>query len=80
MSSLPDLPLSYRIDRITPISAQAEGRNFFRVDATLLERDPRLRPSMEGVARTDIDQRLLIEVWTRPLLNWAKLAFWRWKP
>lgn len=80
VSSLPDLPLSYRIDRITPISAQAEGRNFFRVDATLLDSDPRLRPSMEGVARTDIDQRLLIEVWTRPLLNWAKLAFWRWKP
>lgn len=80
VSSLPDLPLAYRIDRITPISAQAEGRNFFRVDATLLDSDSRLRPSMEGVARTDIDQRLLIQVWTRPLLNWAKLAFWRWKP
>ncbi len=80
VASLPDLPLQYQIDRITPISAQAEGRNFFRVDATLLDSDPRLRPSMEGVARTNIDQRLLIEVWTRPLLNWVKLAFWRWKP
>lgn len=80
VAPLPDLPLGYRIDRITPISDQKEGRNFFRVDATLLDSDPRLRPSMEGIARTEIDERLLIEAWTRPLVNWAKLTFWRWRP
>lgn len=80
VAPLPDLPLFYRVDRITPISDQADGRNFFRVDATLLDSDTRLRPSMEGVARTEIGERLLIDVWTRPLLNWAKLKFWRWKP
>ncbi len=80
VTSLPDVPLEYEITRITPISDQREGRNFFRVDATLLDNDPRLRPSMEGVARTRIDERLLFEVWTRPLVDWARLAFWRWKP
>lgn len=80
VAPLPDVPLTYRIDRITPISDQSEGRNFFRVDAALLDADPRLRPSMEGIARTRIDERLLIEVWTRPLLNWARLTFWRWMP
>lgn len=80
VAPLPDVPLEYRVDRITPISDQKDGRNFFRVDATLLDSDPRLRPSMEGIARTDIDRRLLIDVWTRPLRNWAKLTFWRWNP
>ncbi|WP_137700037.1 HlyD family efflux transporter periplasmic adaptor subunit [Marimonas lutisalis] len=80
VASLPDLPLNYTIEHITPISDQREGRNFFRVDAVLEDADPRLRPSMEGIARTQIDERLLIAVWTRPLVNWAKLLFWRWKP
>ncbi len=80
VAPLPDVPLTYTVDRITPISDQADGRNFFRVDATLQDADPRLRPSMEGIARTEIDERLLIEVWTRPMINWARLAFWRWRP
>ena len=80
VTSLPDVPLEYEITRVTPISDQLDGRNFFRVDARLLDSDPRLRPSMEGVARTRIDERLLFEVWTRPLVDWARLAFWRWKP
>ncbi len=80
VASLPDLPLGYVVTRVTPISDQREGRNFFRVDARLLDSDPRLRPSMEGVARTAIGERLLIEVWTRPLVDWAKMAYWRWKP
>lgn len=80
LAPLPDVPLAYHIDRITPISSQREGRNFFRVDAVLENTDPRLRPSMEGIARTEVDERLLIEVWTRPLVNWAKLTFWRWRP
>ncbi len=80
VAPLPDVPLSYTIERITPISEQREGRNFFRVEAALDSTDPRLRPSMEGIARTEVDERLLIAVWTRPFLNWAKLTFWRWMP
>ncbi len=80
VASLPGLPLDYTVARITPISDQREGRNFFRVDAVLNDVDPRLRPSMEGIARTDVDERLLFAIWTRPLVNWAKLTFWRWMP
>ncbi len=80
VAPLPDVPLDYTVERITPISEQSEGRNFFRVDAVLETKDPRLRPSMEGVARTSVDERLLISVWMRPFINWAKLTFWRWKP
>lgn len=80
VAPLPDMPLRYTIERITPISDQREGRNFFRVDAALDTTDPRLRPNMEGIARTEVDTRLLIAVWTRPLRTWAELALWRWWP
>jgi multidrug resistance efflux pump len=80
VASLPDLPLSYVIGRITPISQQRDGRNYFRVDAELTSEDPRLRPSMEGISRTSVDERLLISVLTRPFISWAKLTFWRWQP
>ncbi|MBJ3761994.1 HlyD family efflux transporter periplasmic adaptor subunit [Maribius pontilimi] len=80
VSSLPDVPLGYTVERITPVSDQREGRNFFRVDAALDETDPRLRPSMEGVARTRVDERLLIAIWMRPVIDWAKLFVWRWSP
>lgn len=80
VASLPDLPLTYTVERITPISDQREGRNFFRVDAVLEDFDPRLRPSMEGVTRTRVDERLLIAIWMRPVINWARLTFWRWRP
>jgi len=80
VTPLPDLPLSYQIERITPVSEQSDGRNFFRVDAVLEDTDSRLRPNMEGIARTEIEERLLVWTWTRPFVNWAKLTFWRWRP
>ena len=80
VTSLPDEARAYRVDRITPIADQRDGRNFFRVEASLDEADDRLRPSMEGVARTAIAERLLIRIWTRRLVGWARLAAWRWQP
>jgi multidrug efflux pump subunit AcrA (membrane-fusion protein) len=80
VASLPDKPLSYRIERVTPIADQREGRNFFHAEASLDEVDDRLRPSMEGVARTFVDERLLFRIWTRRPVNWLRLAIWRWEP
>jgi RND family efflux transporter MFP subunit len=80
LSSLPDAPQRYRIERITPIAEQKEGRNFFRVEAALEGANERLRPSMLGVGRTTVEERLLIRIWTRRLLDWLHVALWRWTP
>jgi multidrug resistance efflux pump len=80
LASLPDLALRYQIERITPISEQAEGRNFFRAEALVEGASERLRPSMAGIAKTDIDRRLLIHIWTDKLVDWVRLAIWRWLP
>jgi multidrug efflux pump subunit AcrA (membrane-fusion protein) len=80
VASIPDEPMTYRIERITSVSQQKDGRNFFRVEAALESVSTRLRPGMEGVAKTEIDERLLIESYTEKLIDWANLAIWRWLP
>ena len=80
LAAAPNAPQRYRIERITPISEQGQGRNFFRVEAALEGTSDRLRPSMVGVGRTVVGERLLIRVWTRRLVDWARLAAWRWTP
>jgi multidrug resistance efflux pump len=80
LASLPDASQRYLVERITPIAEQREGRNFFRVEAALEGRNERLRPSMIGVGKTAIGERLLISIWTRRMLDWLRLAWWRWSP
>ena len=78
LASLPEAPLGYVVERITPITEQAEGRNFFRVEARLDRVTEHLRPGMEGVGKTDVDSRLLIRIWTRRLVDWVRLTAWKW--
>jgi RND family efflux transporter MFP subunit len=80
VSSLPLRPLHYRITRVTPIAEAQEGVNYFRVEAALEELNNRLRPGMRGIGKTDIDSRLLIRIWTKRLVDWARLTAWEWRP
>ncbi len=80
VSSLSDEVLSYKVSKITPVSEAREGRNYFRVEATLDDTPPSLRPGMEGVAKTTVDQRLLIWSWTHKMFEWVRLTIWAWWP
>ena len=65
-------------DRLTPVATAADGRNRFRAEARLAQPAPGLRPGMQGIAKIDIDRRLRIDIWTRELRDWLRLAWWRW--
>lgn len=80
LASLPEEKLSFVIKLITPIAEQEGGRNFFRVEASLDKVSGRLRPGMEGIGKTEIDERLLIDIWTKRLVNWLRLSLWEWLP
>ena len=80
VTSTPDTPLDFTIQRVTPISEQQEGRNFFRVEAALHQVNDRLRPGMKGVAKTHVEERLLIFIWTEKLADWVRLQLWKWLP
>lgn len=84
LAASPDQPLAFTVTRITPVAEQRDGRNFFRVEASLDAASDAavdwVRPSMEGVARVEVEERLLVSVWTRHLRNWLRLMAWRFSP
>ncbi|MEN8205401.1 MAG: HlyD family efflux transporter periplasmic adaptor subunit [Pseudomonadota bacterium] len=80
VTSFPEASHAFTVERITPVSEQAEGRNFFRVEAKLHQASKRLRPGMEGIAKTEIEDRLLVRIWTEKMVDWIRLTLWKWLP
>jgi len=80
LSGLPGRPLPFSVQKVTPVSTAEEGRNFFRVEARLEQRDPALRPGMEGVGKIHVDRRKLLWIWTHDIADWLRLFAWRWIP
>lgn len=77
--SLPDKTLAFRVQRITPVATTKNGRNFFEVEASLV--DPlqkSLRPGLEGVAKINAGQRPFIWIWSHRALDAVRMAFWSW--
>ncbi len=80
LASLPDEPYPFEVRSVIPTVEAKEGLNFYRVEAELTEVSPRLRPGMEGVAKVDVEERLLISIWSAHLVDWLTLFAWRWLP
>ena len=68
------------METITPVSTAREGRNYFRVEATLDRTPDRLRPGMEGVGKIVAGRRLHVWIWTRQAIDWLRLKLWAWLP
>ncbi len=75
-TSFPDVRTSLVVERINPVAEVVEQRNIFKVRVRLIDRDPRMRPGMEGVAKVDIGPRRYIWIWTRPIINWVRMKLW----
>jgi hypothetical protein len=72
------LPMS--LSKITPVTVAEEGRNTFRVEARLSEHGLQLRPGMEGVAKIEAGRRSIVWIWTHPVVDWLRLAAWKYLP
>jgi len=57
-----------------------DGRNVFRVEAELDNATAKLRPGMEGVGKLEVGQETLLWIWTHRLVDWVRMAFWRYLP
>lgn len=80
LSAFPSEPVAVTVGKMTPVSTAKEGRNFFRVEATLDQAHDRLRPAMEGAGKIEIDRRSLIWIWTHQIVDWIRLTVWTWLP
>ena len=80
LSGIPDQTIAITIDRLTPVSATEEGRNYFRVDAVMDSHSDLMRPGMEGIAKIEIGRENLLWIWTRRLVDWLRLFAWNRLP
>jgi len=80
LSGSPNDPLPFKVRRITPVSTASEGRNYFRVEAELDSAPERLKPGMEGVGKIEVDNRLIVWIWTHEAMDWLRLKIWNWVP
>lgn len=80
MSSLPDVPIPFTVETITPVAEAHEGRMVFRVEGRLDRVTDRVRPGMRGVAKIDVDERRIAWIWTHKLVDWTRLRLWAWLP
>lgn len=80
LSGLPTESLPLVVEKITPVSTAAEGRNFFRVEARLEGAGEGIQPGMEGVSKVVIDRRRLVWIWTHAVIDWFRITFWAYLP
>jgi hypothetical protein len=68
----------FTVSRVTPVADVRDGEIVFRVEARLDAEDASLRPGLRGIARIDAGPRLASWIWSRKLLEKARLWLWRY--
>ena len=77
LSALPSQVLPLTVTRIIPLAEARDGETVYRVEGELGASDPGIRPGLVGVAKIEVDRRLVIVNWTRTLTRWLRLQWWR---
>jgi len=78
LSALPARPFNFTVSRVTPLNVSENGQTFFIVEAQLEESSTELQVGMEGIGQIQIDERKILSIWTRNLLDWLRIQLWSW--
>jgi multidrug resistance efflux pump len=73
-------PMPMKVVKVTPVATTQDGKNFFRVEASLGEAASRLRPGMEGVGKIEVGSHQLWWILTHSFTDWLTLTLWTWMP
>ena len=73
-------PQALTVQKVTPVTTTEDGKNFFRVEASLSEASARLRPGMEGIGKVVTDRHSLWWVLIHSFTDWLTLTLWTWMP
>lgn len=74
----PDEKIRFQVVRITPMAELIKQKNVFRVQVRLIDPPDWMLPGLEGVAKIDVEERLLLAIWARKAVNWVKIKLWMW--
>ena len=76
LTSLPEQTFDFTIQRLTAVAEVKDGENGFTVEAKLATTPPQINPGMQGVGKIMVGKTNLITLWTRSLIDWARLKLW----
>lgn len=80
LKALPDTGLSFVVSKVSPVFEENNSDIAYRVEATLEDSHPALRPGMQGIAKIDIGQRSISWIYLHELYDIIRLWFWSWLP
>lgn len=80
ITGISDESMPLTVVKVTPVATAQDGKNFFRVEASLDRVPQRLRPGMEGVGKIEVGSRRLWWVLTHTFTDWLTLSLWTWLP
>jgi len=69
-------PVPFHVSKVTPMATAKDGRNFFRVEASLDQVHENLRPGMEGVGKVEVGGQGLWWVLTHTFTDWLRIQLW----
>ena len=72
--------VAFTVQRVTSVAETDSGHNTFRVEATLDGAPANLRPGMEGIGKIEVAEHSYAWVWSRSLMDWARMLIWSWTP
>lgn len=75
-----DASIPFTITRIASVAGMEDGRNLFRVEATLPAEAQAIRPGMEGIGKIEVATDKLWWVLGRRLVDWSRLFIFRHLP
>lgn len=76
LAAQPNDTLAFSVERVTPVAATAEGRNYFEVEARLDDSSPLLRPGLRGIAKIEAGDRPTAWILTHRVVDWLRYALW----
>ena len=76
LSALPDTPLLFKVNRLTPVIVSIDGGSYFHVEGLIEHSDINLHPGMEGIGKIYVGQRKYTTIWGRSFNEWLRLKLW----
>lgn len=70
--------LGFTVERVTPMAASRDGRNFFEVEGKLVDAPASMRPGSQGVGKIEAEDRTIAWVCTHRLVQWMRTTLWSW--
>ena len=78
LAALPLERIPVKVERVTPVASNSEGRHYFEVEARLDGKGEELRPGLRGVAKVEVGERSLLWIWTHRAVEWLSVTTWSW--